>query len=98
MFLERYRSHWRLLRVETDRVGAEVEQWSYEQLDRDAEDQPLIERQLETAKVTFQIDRYDRLPNQDLCICIDAKSTLPTWLGIKPSYRFFKRQDGSVYY
>jgi hypothetical protein len=48
--------------------------------------------------VIFQIDRCDRLPNQDLCICIDAKSKLPTWFGIKPSYRFFKRRDGSVYY
>lgn len=44
MFLERYRLHWRLLKVETERVGAAVEQWSYEQLDRDAEDQPLIEQ------------------------------------------------------
>ncbi len=68
MFLECYRAHWRLLKVETDRVGAEIEQWSYEQLDRDTEDQLLIERQLGAAQVTFQIDRCDRLPNQDLCI------------------------------
>lgn len=98
MFLDRYRSHWRLLRVETDRIGAEVEHWSYEQLDRDAEDQPLIERQFGAVQVIFQIERCDRLSNQDLCICIDAKSALPTWFGIKPSYRFYKRRDGSVYY
>ncbi|WOB42356.1 hypothetical protein HNI00_03665 [Thermoleptolyngbya oregonensis NK1-22] len=98
MFLDRYRLHWRLLRAETNRVGAEVEQWSYEQLDQDAENQPPLERQVEAVPVIFQIDRCDRLPNQDLCICIDAKSKLPTGFGIKPSYRFFKRRDGSVYY
>ncbi|GAB4156840.1 MAG: hypothetical protein Fur0046_36790 [Cyanobacteria bacterium J069] len=77
-FIKRDRPNWALLRAETDRIGAEVEQWPYEQLDRDAEDQPCIECQLGTVRVEFQIDRYDRLPNQDLCICIDARSDLPT--------------------
>ncbi|QKD81382.1 hypothetical protein HPC62_03595 [Thermoleptolyngbya sichuanensis A183] len=98
MFLDRYRLHWRLLRAEINRVGAEVEQWSYEQLDRDAEDQPPIERQVEAVPVVLQVDRCDRLQNQNLCICINAKSKLLTWFGIKPPYRFFKRRDGSVYY
>jgi hypothetical protein len=96
--LQGYRSNWALLRAETERVGAEVEQWSYNALNRAAEEQPLIERIIGGMPVHFQIDCYNTLPDGTLAICIDARGGLPTLLGIKPSYRFFKRRDGSVYY
>jgi hypothetical protein len=49
------------------------------------------------AELQFWIDRWQKAPNGDLTICIDAKG-LPTLLGVKPSYQFAKRADGSVYY
>jgi hypothetical protein len=96
--LRNYRSNWALLRAETDRVGAEVERWSYEALDRAAEEQPPIERIVGGVPARFQVDCYDTLPNGDLAICVDASGGPPTLFGVKPSYRFFKRRDGTVYY
>jgi hypothetical protein len=91
-------NNWALLRAETDRIGAEIEQWSYEALDRAAEEQLPIEKNVGEWVVHFQVDCYDKLPNGELAICVDAHGGPPTLLGVKPSYRFFKRRDGSVYY
>jgi hypothetical protein len=96
--LQHYQSNWTLLRSVLDWVGAEVEQWSYDTLDRSAEEQPPIERIIKGLPVYFQIDCYDKLPDGDLAISIDAHGGPPTLFEIKPSYRFFKRRDGSVYY
>ncbi len=95
--LGRYRQNWRILRRELARVGAEVEGWPYEALDRDAEEQPPIVRDVDGARLTFLIDRWERRSDDELAICIDA-SGLPTLAGVKPSYVFFKRRDGSVHY
>ena len=93
--LARYRDNWRALRRAA--VGAELEQWPYEALDRDAEEQPPLRRRVGDAKLEFWIDRWHKASNGDLTICIDAKG-LPTLLGVKPSYQFAKRPDGSTYY
>ncbi|PSR15949.1 hypothetical protein C8255_20370 [filamentous cyanobacterium CCP3] len=93
-----YRNNWRRLRDELSRLGAEVEQWSYADLNRPAEAQPPIHRLVAGVPAYFQIDSYDHLPSGDLTICIDAHGGPPTPLGIKPSYHFYKRRDGSVYY
>jgi len=47
--------------------------------------------------VHFSAEAYDIEKNGDICFCIDAEG-LPTKARWKPSYRFFKRKDGSVYY
>jgi hypothetical protein len=96
-WLARYQDNWRTLRQAVHAVGAELEQWPYDALDRNAEDQPVIRRQHGEAELQFWIDRWQKAPNGDLTICIDAKG-LPTLLGVKPSYQFAKRADGSVYY
>lgn len=36
--------------------------------------------------------------NGDLLVCMDFYADLPTMMGQKPSHRFYKRPDGSVYY
>jgi hypothetical protein len=97
-WLQSYRHHWSLLRLETERIGAEVEQWPYHDLHRSAEDQPPIQRLVVGMPTYFQVDCYHTRPNGDLAICIDAHGGPPTLLGIKPSYRFFKCRDGEVYY
>lgn len=97
-FLSRYRANWAILRTETNAIGAEIEQWSYDALNRPAEEQPLIERTVAGVLTRFQIDCYATLENGDLAISIDAHGGPPTLLGVKPSYHFYKRLDGSVYY
>ena len=96
-WLSRYKDNWRTLRQAVNAVGPEIEQCSYQALDRDAEDQTVIRRQLGGTELQFWIDRWQKAPNGDLTICIDAKG-LPTFLGVKPSYQFAKRPDGSIYY
>lgn len=96
--LQKYRSNWQLLREECDRVGRQVEQWSYESLNQAAEEQPAIEGWVAGVLVRFQVDCYTTLSNGDLAISVDTYGGLPTLFGMKPSYQFFKRPDGTVYY
>lgn len=96
--IPRHRAHWALLRAETDRVGREVESWPYDRLDRAAEEQPPLRSVVAGVPVSFQVDCYRTLDNGDLAVCVDAVGGPSTVLGIKPSYRFYKRRDGSVYH
>lgn len=93
-----FQKNWEILRAETDLVGLEVESWSYDQLNQPTEDQRPIKRKLNGCVVEFQVACYEILPNGDLGLCVDAIGGPPTLFGLKPSYRFFKRSDNSVYY
>jgi hypothetical protein len=92
-----YTRNWQLLRQAVDEVGAECEKWPYEVLDQPAEHQPMLVRNLDDNEVTFTIDCWEKRLNGDLVISIDARG-LATLAGMKPSYQFAKRPDGSVYY
>ena len=93
----RYVENWRTLRQAVNVLGAECETWSYEQLDRDASEQPVLERSVDGKLLRFQLDRWQKAASGDLILCIDADG-LPTLAGVKPTYQFAKRPDGSVYY
>ena len=54
-------------------------------------------RIIDGQQVTFTIDCWEKKPNGDLIISIDSRG-LSTLCGVKPSYQFAKRIDGSVYY
>ena len=95
-FLLTYRRNWQLLRDATNEVGALVEQWSYEQLDHDAEELPPVRRTIKGHDVVWQVDRYRTGANGELCICVDCWSGLQTLFGVKPSYVFIKQPDGMV--
>jgi hypothetical protein len=94
----RYRANWALLKAETDALGREIEQWSHKALNRPPEEHPPIERTVAGYPTRFQIGCYETRKNGDLAISIDAQGGPPTFLGVKPSYHFYKRPDGSVYY
>jgi hypothetical protein len=96
-WMQTYRENWRILRRAVHALGSECEGWEYGRLDKAAEEQPAIERTCEGRKVRFQIDCWDKKTNGDLLMCIDAFG-LPTLLGVKPTYQFAKRMDGSTYY
>jgi hypothetical protein len=92
-----YVRNWRLLRRAINEVGAECEAWRYEVLDRPAQMQPTLVRIIDGREATFTIDCWEKKPNGDLIVSIDAEG-LATLGGVKPSYQFAKRADGSVYY
>lgn len=96
--IQTYQRNWMMIRTEINRIGAEVEQWSYDSLAQPAEKQSVIECLVGERAGYCQVDCYDTHPNGDLAVCIDFHGGPPTLFGIKPSYCFFKRRDGSVYY
>ena len=93
----RYAKNAQVLREAVNAIGAECEKWNYDELDRAAEEQPLMERPIDGGTAQFNIDCWEKKRNGDLFICIDADG-LPTLMGVKPSYVFAKRIDGTVYY
>ncbi len=97
-WLPPYRRNWALLRVATDEVGAMVEGWPYAALDRAAEHQPVIERLVAGRRAHFTVECIGGDSGGELHICVDAHGGPPTLLGVKPSYVFYKRPDGTVHY
>lgn len=85
-----------ILRTQVNLVGKEYERKSYEELLLPAEEGS-ISRVVGEHTLSFSAEAYNKKDNGDLCFCIDAGG-LPTPSNIKPSYQFYKRPDGSVYY
>jgi hypothetical protein len=85
------------LRRVADEIGAEFETKSYEELrDRGAEEFS-SERIVDGITTTYSGEAYETLKNGDLTFCVDLDGLPAPW-GIKSSYHFYKRPDGSVYY
>jgi hypothetical protein len=96
-FVERRRRNWALLRAAAGAVGAEYEAMSYEQLCKSA-GVLSTERVIDGIRVFFSAEAYHTKRTGDLCVSVDVDAAVPTFLGIKPSYHFYKRSDGTVYY
>ena len=86
----------RNLRQELHKVAKEYEAMTYESLLAPAEGLS-TSREANGFIVHFSAEAYDIKKNGDICFCIEAEG-LTTKARWKPSYRFFKRKDGSVYY
>lgn len=97
-WLGRCGHNWALLRAATNEVGAEVEGWPYAALRRRAEEQPPIARVVDGCPAAFQVDCIGTAPDGELHISIDARGGPPTLPGVKSSYVFYKRPDGTVHY
>lgn len=89
-------STYRLLRREIERVAKEYEAMSYDALLRPAEELSRDEI-IDGVAISFSGEAIDIKKNGDICFCLDARAE-PNRTGLQPSYRFFKRKDGSVYY
>lgn len=86
-----------LLRRAADEIGREFEAKSYEELrNRGAEDFD-SDRIVDGVRVHYSGEAYRTLANGDLAFNIDVGG-LPTGGWTKPSYHFYKRPDGTVYY
>jgi hypothetical protein len=77
-------------------IAQEYEQMPYESLLRSAEAFS-TSRTINGITLHFSAEAYRVEPDGDIHVCIDV-SGLATQTWWKPSYRFVKRQDGSVYY
>jgi len=95
-WIARRRDNYRMLRAAVDREGKRLEAMSYETL-RQMGDKPSEPTLVDGRAVYFSAEVVDVRPNGDLFICIDADG-LPTLWGVKPSYVFYKRPDGSIHY
>lgn len=93
---QQLRQNYEILQQEVQKLGLEYEQKSYEELLRSAEDN-LAVKIIDDHEITFSAEAYNRHKDGTICFCIDADG-LPTFLGIKPSYHFYKRLDGSIHY
>ena len=96
-FLGTLRANYALLRRAANEIGAEFESMPYAELQRPAEELS-GERDYEGCRVTYSGEMYRLDRNGDIAFCVDVSARIPTLLGIKPSYQFHKRLDGSVYY
>lgn len=86
------------LRAITDQVGKEVEKWSYETLSRPAEEIS-FSREIDGQRIGFSLEANDENELGDLFICMDCQpEKVPFFTFLLPSYVFWKRRDGSVYY
>ena len=97
MVFENLRANFALLRRAANEIGAEFESMSYAELQRPAEELS-GERDFEGCRITYSAEMYRLDPNGDIAFCIDVSAKIPTLLGVKPSYQFHKRPDGTVYY
>ena len=85
-----------LLRREVTNVGKEFERLPYERLLVAAEGLS-FSRVIEGVEISFSAEAFDVKPNGDAGFCVDASAD-PNRTGKQPSYQFYKRKDGTVYY
>lgn len=95
---QRLEANYALLRQVLDAEALKIEAMSYEALQQPAEVLS-FSRELNGQVYYFSLEAIQTLKNGDLEICIDiGADDLPTKWGVKPSYHFYKRPDGSIYY
>ena len=91
------RRNFQLLRDIANQIGKEYERMPYDVLADPS--QPIsCEREVEGLLVSWTADVIRKKENGDIDFNIDFYAALPTLLGIKPAYRFWKRRDESIYY
>ncbi len=96
-FIKSRRQNYALLRDALAVVGPEFERRPYDELrDRPAEVLSFV-REFGGFQLAFSAEASEELENGDIAFWIDA-SGLPTFPYPGPSWRFFKRPDGSVYH
>ena len=95
------KQNFQFLRQAVDQVGSKYEQLSLDELDM-LLDNPLgvyeFELEHEGVRLIFTLDEWgpDKRTNAP-GYCINVMG-LPTLLGVKPGYHFYKNKDGSVFY
>lgn len=95
---QRLEDNYRFLREAADREGETLEALPYETLRNLPDEYVGYSKTIDGIECRFSADVYEEMKNGDLSIGLDINADLPTKWGVKPSYNFYKRPDGSVYY
>lgn len=96
---ERLENNYQLLKSTLEAEAEKIEKRSHAELHSSAAEELSYVIIIDGHECHLSFEAIGSLPNGDLEICIDIDShEMPTKFGIKPSWHFFKRQDGSVYY
>ncbi len=93
---QKLRENYQILWQEVEKIGKEYEQKSYNKI-LSSPAKTIIINLYEDQQISCSIDAYHVQKNGTVAVSIDADG-LPTILGIKPSYHFYKKPDGSIYY
>ncbi|EAZ89664.1 hypothetical protein [Crocosphaera chwakensis] len=93
---QKLQENYQILWQEAEKIGKEYEQKSYREI-LSSPAKTVIINLYEDQQISCFIDAYHVEKNGTIAVCIDADG-LPTLLGIKPSYHFYKRPDGSIDY
>lgn len=93
---ERLQENYQILWREAEKIGKAYEQKSYHEI-LSSPAKTVIMNLSEDQQISCSIDAYHVQKNGTVEVSIDADG-LPTILGIKPSYHFYKKPDGSIYY
>jgi hypothetical protein len=93
----RRKSNQLFLRRVAAEVGKEIGGWTYEKLSRPAEEISFT-RVIDNIPISFSVESYEKNKDGDLHVCLDVDAKLPTLSITLPSYVFWKKADGGVYY
>jgi hypothetical protein len=96
--LVRYSKNYQLLQEAAETIGKEYEQKAYEELSGGSLDESDGEFEFKGVKVSYSAYSFNVKRYGDVGFCIDIRAKIPTFLSIKPSYQFYKRKNGNVYY
>ena len=93
---KKIRENDQILWQEAEKIGKDYEKRSYQEIVSSLAKTVMINL-ADNQQISCSIDAYDVQKNGTVAVSIDAAG-LPTILGVKPSYHFYKRPDGSIYY
>lgn len=93
---QRLQRNYQILKQEVEKFGQNYQEKSYQEILHFA-DQDVIIKSVDNSLRSCSIEVYHVQKDGTIEVSIDAYG-LPTLFGFKPSYHFYKRQDGSVYY
>lgn len=97
-FLELRKANIGFLRQAANTVGKEIEEWSYEKLSQPAE-VISFSREIDNVTVSFSLEAYEENKAGDLHMCVDVDARISKFPYLKiPSYVFWKKKDGGIYY
>ncbi|MDJ0579132.1 hypothetical protein [Crocosphaera sp.] len=93
---QKLQENYQILWQEAEKIGKDYEKRSYQEI-LSSPAKTVIINLADNQQISCSIDAYDVQKNGNVAVSIDAAG-LPTILGIKPSYHFYKKPDGSIYY
>ncbi len=93
---QKLQKNYQILKQEVEKFGKDYQKKSYEKIS-EFPDQDVIIKSVNNSLISCSIEVYHLQKDGTIAVSIDAYG-LPTMFGIKPSYHFYKRLDGSVHY